>query len=410
MTGATVHDQPIVLTSRASLPDVEYAEYKLMRDKLEHSTLPRLAPAVQASTFPTLDGLPYPIKFRNRGALEEWRRLFAAHHWSQLAWDAWAQAPSTCLDCIHELRWQVEQQVAVPARNEYTSPWSDVVSSNVVKWAANIHYERKCGALIETTPALDALLLHSDLDGSVPMRMFSPPFRAQYLRLHRSTAEQLASPEDRAKQCWIDGVFCFVSRPEPSCHPAEFVTVIELVTVYSTSNQRISAHMLRGPVIAPDESVTHWADAILSPQQGKRTAQDDVEVKLINYMAKVFLYLGLKDARKQIGADHSTALKRLAAVGPKKQAKLQRRLESVYDRITVGPASMPAPLPASADAATKAPHWRRGHFRCQPCGPARTARKLIFVAPILIHADRLGNDVPRPKAYALTPGGPSISA
>jgi hypothetical protein len=150
--------------------------------------------------------------------------------------------------------------------------------------------------------------------------------------------------------------------------------------------------------------VTQWTNAILVPQGGPRAPQDDMLMKLISNMVKVFLYLGLKDVRREVGSEHSDALKRLAAVGPKKQAKLQRRLESLYDRITVGPAAAPTLPPALGIAGIRAPHWRRGHFRAQPCGPARSARKLIFVAPILIHAERLSGQAPPPKAYELTTG------
>ncbi|WP_296949002.1 hypothetical protein [uncultured Massilia sp.] len=117
---------------------------------------------------------------------------------------------------------------------------------------------------------------------------------------------------------------------------------------------------------------------------------------------KVFLYLGLKDARKEVSSEYSDALKRLTVVGTKKQAKVQRRLESLYDRVTVGPASARAMPAAPGTAGIRAAHWQRGHFRAQPCGPARSSRKLIFAAPILIHAERLGGQAPPPKAYELT--------
>ena len=35
------------------------------------------------------------------------------------------------------------------------------------------------------------------------------------------------------------------------------------------------------------------------------------------------------------------------------------------------------------------PHWRRGHFRMQPHGPHQSLRKVIFIAPTLVRADRL---------------------
>lgn len=409
MANTALRDPGVAVAPRTSVPATEYAEYKALRDQFKQGVLGQLEPAVRASTVATLDDLPYPVKFRNQGALDEWRRLFTAHDWSQHMWDQWAKAPATCLDCINELCWQVDQPIDPYSRRQRPRGWSDAPFTAVVKWAANIHFERKRGALIETTPSLDSLLMHSDIDDTLPMHLFSPPFNAQYLRLHRATAEQFRTAQDRASQRWIDGIFCFVSQPDSSTNPNNCVTVIELVIIYNTNDKGISAQLLRGPLTSPDETVTQWTDAILMPQGGQRTPHDDALMKLINNMVKVFLYLGLKDARKELGTEHSATLKRLAAVGPKKHAKLQRRLESLYDRITVGPASAPAIPPASGAACSRAPHWRRGHFRAQPCGPARSSRKLIFIAPLLIHADRLGAQAPPPKAYEVTTGraGPS---
>jgi hypothetical protein len=36
---------------------------------------------------------------------------------------------------------------------------------------------------------------------------------------------------------------------------------------------------------------------------------------------------------------------------------------------------------------TKRPHWRRGHWRNQACGPAWKDHRLVFIRPVLIHAD-----------------------
>lgn len=389
----------VELVARAGVPAAEYAEYKVMRHRLPTSALGQLDPAVVA-----LDGLPFPVKFRNQGALEEWRRLFTAHDWSRRVWDDWASARATCLDCINELCWQVDQHLERHSRYQRPPGWADSTLAIVARWAANIHFERKNGALIETTPALDALLMQSDIDDTLPMQLFSPPFDAQYLQLNRATAEHFRTLEDRTKGRWIEGIFCFVSRQGPSENRTEFITVIELMVVYASNDRGISTRLLRDPLLSPEETVIEWAEGILTPENGQRASDDDVLIQLINNMVKVFLYLGLKEARKEVNTEHSAALKRLAGVGPKKQAKLQRRMDSLYDRITVGPASAPAILPAPGAAGIRAPHWRRGHFRAQPCGPARSSRKLIFVAPILIHADQLGGQAPPPKAYELTTG------
>jgi hypothetical protein len=404
MADTAFRDPGVQLVPRTSAPATEYAEYKALRDKFKQDALGLLEPAIRASTVAALDGLPYPVKFRNQGALDEWKCLFKAHEWSLRMWDAWAQARSTCLDCINELCWEVDQRLHPHSRYQRSPGWPDAGFATVVRWAANIHFERKRGALIETTPALDTLLMHSDIDDTLPMQLFSPPFSAQYLQMNRATAEHFRTADDCADQRWIDGIFCFVSKPASSDDPDKFIPVIELVIIHVSKDKGISAQLLRGPMITPDETVTQWADAILAPQGRQRTPQDAVLMKLINNMVKVFLYLGLKDARREISSEYSAALKRLTAVGPKKQAKLQRHLESLYDRITVGPASVPTLPPAPGTAGIRAPHWRRGHFRAQPYGPARSSRKLIFVAPILIHAERLSGQAPPPKAYALTTG------
>lgn len=401
MTMIDAHLHPsAVLSSVTTTPDGEYAEYKALRDKFKHKAPPLLVPAVEASTSLILNGLPYTVAFRNH-ALDIWRRLFDSYELGRETWSGWANVRSTCLDCINELRWHMEQKVDRRALLEHNAPLSHILWSNAVKWAANIHFDRKAGALIETTPALDTLLTHSDLHDTVPMRMFLPPFRAQYIRLNRDTAVHFATPEDRARQVLIDGVFCFVSKPEASAQAADFMTVIELVFVYNRNGQGIGTHMLRGPLIDPDESVTQWIDAICGPAQGQRSPQHESEAKLMNYLTYVFLYLGLKDARREIDSDYSIAMRRLARAGPKKQARLTRRLQSKYDRITVGPATTRASLSPDNATTGRAPHWRRGHFRSQPCGPSNSARKLIFVAPILIHAERLGDEKPRPKTYEL---------
>lgn len=401
-TRLRAHD--IELVAYTSVPAAEYAEYKALREKHPAGALGRLDAAIRASTVVTLGGLPFPVQFRNQGGLDEWRRVFNAHDWSRRLWDDWASVRSTCLDCINELCWQVDQHLARHSGCWRPPGWADSTLGIVARWAANIHLERKNGALIETTPALDALLMQSDIDDALPMQLFSPPFDAQYLQLNRATVEHFRTLEDRAKGRWIEGVFCFASRPGPSDSRNEFITVIELMIVYASNDRGISTRLLRGPLLTPEETVMEWAEGILAPENGHRSADDDVLIKLINNMVKVFLYLGLKDARKELKPEHSIALKRLAGVGPKKQAKLRRRLNALYDRIMVGPASTPGVMPPPGTHGIRAPHWRRGHFRAQPCGPARSSRKLIFVAPVLIHAGRLGDTAPPPKTYELTTG------
>lgn len=53
--------------------------------------------------------------------------------------------------------------------------------------------------------------------------------------------------------------------------------------------------------------------------------------------------------------------------------------------------------------ASPKPHWRRGHYRQQPCGHQFTLRKLVFIKPILVMAGLFGGDMKNTQVtYKLT--------
>jgi hypothetical protein len=105
-------------------------------------------------------------------------------------------------------------------------------------------------------------------------------------------------------------------------------------------------------------------------------------LSLVRIVAKVFLYLNLPQAARVEERLSSDALDRLARLGPKKAAKLQRQFFDLYDRIILGPKEI-------AGHGEVSPHLRRGHFRMQPHGPQMSLRKLMFIAPTWVRADRL---------------------
>lgn len=98
-------------------------------------------------------------------------------------------------------------------------------------------------------------------------------------------------------------------------------------------------------------------------------------------------------------AEYDEALRRAAGLGERKRAKLLQRMSSMYDGILVRPESLPSTASENEAGSGVAPHWRRGHSRMQAHGTGHQQRKLIFIAPVLIHADQLQGDVPAPKTY-----------
>jgi hypothetical protein len=47
-----------------------------------------------------------------------------------------------------------------------------------------------------------------------------------------------------------------------------------------------------------------------------------------------------------------------------------------------------ASAPRGGRHASPITHWRRGHWRQQACGEGRDSRKLIWIRPVLVEADR----------------------
>ena len=119
----------------------------------------------------------------------------------------------------------------------------------------------------------------------------------------------------------------------------------------------------------------------------------------VSYVVRVFLYMALKQARVTPHCEYDEALRRAAGLGERKRTKLLQRSASLYNGILVGPGALPPCASEGATGSGVTPHWRRGHFRMQPFGIGNQQRKLIFVAPVLVHAEQLQGDVPAPKSY-----------
>jgi hypothetical protein len=108
------------------------------------------------------------------------------------------------------------------------------------------------------------------------------------------------------------------------------------------------------------------------------------------------LYLNLPHAEKVRIKERSELEKRLRGLGPKKAAKIGRKLTTAYDRILIGPSAEPdwvgsgAPggLPRGDDRHVK-PHWRRGHFRRIRYGEGLAESRLGWIQPILVNAGEL---------------------
>jgi hypothetical protein len=360
--------------------------------------------ALERSNIVSLGGVPFPVQFRNQGALDAWTQ--ALGHTD--VWERWTHAQTTCWDIRQEILWQLN----------HMDPLPDVADNAVAKVkknrqmlaieiSANLKYYLNKGTVIEATPELETLLTNSDVDLSLPMSMVAPPYAAQYLRFGEVAQQFLKvpiSPEHR----FFDGVFCFFTPPSARRATGETSWALELLFTCKRKGCYGGHVTLLGETDRGEATVGSWLERVLS--SFAHLSSDDFHRPMhaaVSYVVKVFLYMALKQARTVERRDYDQALRRASGLGDRKRVKLLQKAVSLYNGILVGPAPVAADSVSNSGVNGVAPHWRRGHFRMQPHGPGKQERKLIFVAPILIHADQLRGEIPAPKPYrarsAVTP-------
>ena len=357
-----------------------------------------IGPALIRSPMTRFFGRPHPVQFRAQGALDAWTHALG----NTGLWPLWQDPGTLC--------WQIRQEIL--RQLEYMHPRSSVAGQISAEGrqrlafqvSTNLKYHLSEGTVIEATPALEKLLTNSDVDLSLPMSMVAPPYRALYLRFGDAAMRYLKVPSPQAADHFFDGAFCFLTRHATGSDPEGKCWTLELVFISRRQDSYAGHISLLGETDRGDMTVGQWLAAILAGV----TAADKSEIHLsmhaaVSYVVRLFLYMGLKQARMTPHSEYDEMLRRAAGLEERKRAKLLQRSASLYNGILVGPESLPPSPSESVSGGGVAPHWRRGHFRMQPFGTGNQQRKLIFIAPTLIHVEQLQGDVPAPKSYQATP-------
>lgn len=343
-----------------------------------------------------LHGRPYPVQFRNQGAFDAWKQALG----SGQEWTRWADPEATCWS----IRYEIQQQLNDMRAGKHGSMEAEARAQvdarlQAISISANLKYELQKGAIIEATPALETLLLNSDMDLELPMKMVAPPYSAQYLKFGPEAARHLKVPDSDLPDRQFDGVFCFFTPPSSREDDGNKWT-LELIFI-SQRQDCFSGHVsLLGDTERDDKPLGEWLNRVLDTAKGRSVETFYKPMyAAVSYVVKVFLYMALRQARSIEHREYEEAMRRIAGLGVKKRARLLQRAESLYNGIRVGPDDLPQESTVHAGSSTVAPHWRRGHFRMQACGAGKRERKLIFVAPMLIHAAQLLGEIPSPKTY-----------
>lgn len=356
-----------------------------------------LAPAVGCSYMTSLYGRPFPVQFRSQGAIDAWTQALG----NTELWRSWQDPGTMCWDIRQEVSRQLKRMyptfLVSMGRAEQMAATRRLLEIDI---GTNLKYHLHKGTVIEATPTLETLLTNSDVDLSLPMSIVAPPYRAQYLRFGEVAMRYLKVPDSPAPDHVFDGVFCFFTQAAPHSAIEGARWTLELVFIIKQQDCCHGHVILIGDTDRGSTTVGEWLAKVLDggAEYSADTHQRSMHAA-ISYVVRVFLYMTLKQARVMEHPEYDAALHRAAGLGDRKRAKLLQRSASLYNSILVGPEFSPSSAATGGAATGVASHWRRGHFRMQPCGVGNQQRKLIFVAPILIHADQLKGEVPAPKSY-----------
>lgn len=328
-------------------------------------------PAVNCSRVKYLFGRPYPVQFRNQGAIDAWTWALETTE----VWRCWQDPSTHCRQIRTDILRQFDHaRPERPLSGAVAEMLAEDLQRLAVEFSVNLKNHLQKGTVIEATPALETLLTHSDVDLSLPMSMVAPPYRAQYLRFGETAMRYLKVPFAQAADHFFDGVFCFLTPPAEPCAAGEPRWTLELIFASKRQDLYRGHVPLLGETDRGSITVGEWLTRVLDAVKEQREGEFHRPVHAaVSYVAKVFLYMSLKRARVTEHRDHDAVLRRATGLGERKRAKILQRSASLYDGITVGPESLPLSAPACASSGSVTPHWRRGHSGCSPSASATSS-------------------------------------
>lgn len=250
----------------------------------------------------------------------------------------------------------------------------------IILAAAALLYQTRQHAVIEPTPALQTWLTQTDIGEDIPATLFQLPHPAVFLRFGPEMANAVDSTlwATPGLPATTQGVYIFESWLGPKRE------LTFLAVGLSPNNPQEQAHLITLIFTDEGESIIDHVHNL----DRKYLAESDAAA-MVQTCIKVMLYMQTAGAVRIDEMRQHEVLARMDRVGGKKVSKVQRQLATRYNRIVVGPKEV-----IHYTSGEVAPHWRRGHMRMQAHGPQSALRKLIFIAPTLIRADKLAEATP----------------
>lgn len=123
-------------------------------------------PAVNCSRVKYLFGRPYPVQFRNQGAIDAWTWALETTE----VWRCWQDPSTHCRQIRTDILRQFDHaRPERPLSGAVAEMLAEDLQRLAVEFSVNLKNHLQKGTVIEATPALETLLTHSDVDLSLPM-------------------------------------------------------------------------------------------------------------------------------------------------------------------------------------------------------------------------------------------------
>lgn len=364
--------------------------------------------------------LPVLVRFRASGALRAWQVVLESVEKGPRAAAALSTSSVPVIKAEHALRAAVCPRIRMRAGVEASRavrPSADRIDSLIRFSTHALCFWLRGGALYEPTLALGALLGGSDIAKDLPFQYIVPPAAAVCVlppvqqRHHCADASSIvvfahgsgAGDEEEARPEWTPDL---LARLGIAAGDADEGTVLRELTLLSFHS---SAGGAATRLILPirDESdllctaVQNAVPTAFDAVEGRFAdpaavrARYDAWEPMLDYLAKVLLYLQLDQPLLRHSPDYTAAPRQFPELGRRKRELRLQQVEQLYDRYIVGPESLSETLDdrlggCGPDGHELPAHWRRGHFRLQPHGPKASLRKVLFIPPTVVRADRLG--------------------
>ncbi|HBP1857703.1 TPA: hypothetical protein L5W39_004812 [Pseudomonas aeruginosa] len=319
--------------------------------------------------------LPAPIRYRVTGALAAWRSF---RHGAGSDLNLSSLLADGAMTTLIKFYGEIVTGLFPNGAAGYTSEELALQGVHSVVWQA---FDARGGVFYEPSASLHRLLDASYMADDVIIGQLRLPDQALCIIPEPSRWTQPGGYEAIVIFQTDSSVNCVTWTHEKNKERSVVMDIIEL----SLANPERTIRELLDEAFQAKKSqfehvLQHWRDAL-------------------DYAIKMLLYLAVRDAHVVHDRAYSDAPRNFAGLGRRKREQRLAEIEELYDRHIVGPALLDAMTdlsePGTSGGREVSSHWRRPYFKMQHYGPGSSQRRLVFIGPTIVRADRLG--VPSPS-------------